>query len=214
MSRPTPQPITSTDNSLEILGQSEASSRQCCGFSRLLVPILVLVAAIAIPAAYFVGRGQSVAPAESSVQWNLPRIDATASASSEKFSIATGMVSDQVEGLFVLDHNSGLLQCNVVYPRFGKIMGHFTGNVATDLGTGGKGGQYIMVTGHADFPRASNRPSSSSVLYVLDTATGNYACYGVPFSNSMMNAGNPQQGVMALLATGTGNPLVDRDALR
>ncbi len=214
MSRPTPQPITSTVNSLEILGQSEASSRHCCGFSRFGVPILVLVAAIAIPAAYFVGRGQSVAPTESSVQWNLPRIDATASASSEKFSIATGLVSDEVEGLFVLDHNSGLLQCNVFYPRLGKIMGRFARNVATDFGTGGKGGQYIMITGYADFPRASNRPASACVLYVLDSATGNFACYGVPFNGASMNAQRDQNGAILLLERGTGNPLVDRDALR
>jgi hypothetical protein len=174
----------------------------------------VVVAAIAIPAAFFLGRARSVSPTEASVHWNLPRIDATASASSEKFSIATGLVSDEVEGLFVLDHNSGLLQCNVIYPRIGKIRGTFLTNVAADLGTGGKGGQYIMVTGYTDFPRASNRPASVCVLYVLDSATGNFACYGVPFDGSAMNGGKVQQGAIVLLDRGTGNPLVDRDALR
>jgi hypothetical protein len=214
MSRPNPQLSTPSDDSVEILRQSERCGMRCCGLARLVVPALLAAAVFAIPAAYLLGRGQSVSSASESVRWNLPQIDATASASSEKFSIATGMVSDDVEGLYVLDHNSGLLQCNVFYPRMHRIMASFSGNVATDLGTGGKGGQYIMVTGHADFPRASNRPSSSSVLYVLDTATGNYACYGVPFDRVAMNANRPQQGVIALLATGTGNPLVDRDALR
>ena len=214
MSRPNPQLSNPSDDSVEILSPSAPCCSRCCGLTRLVVPMLLGAAMLAIPAAYLVGRGQSDSRPANSVRWNLPQIDATASASSEKFSIATGMVSDDVEGLYVLDHNSGLLQCNVFYPRMHRIMATFSGNVAEGLGTGGKGGQYIMVTGHADFPRASNRPSSSSVLYVLDTATGNYACYGVPFNNSVMNAGNPQQGVMALLATGTGNPLVDRDALR
>jgi hypothetical protein len=179
-----------------------------------LVPTVLLAAVLAIPAAYLLGRGQSGFSPADSIRLNLPRIDATASASSEKFSIATGMVSEEVEGLYVLDHNSGLLQCNVFYPRMQRIMATFAGNVATDLGTGGKGGQYIMVTGHADFPRASNQPSSASVLYVLDTATGNFACYGVPFNRSLMTARQMQQGAIVLLATGTGNPLVDRDALR
>ena len=180
----------------------------------MVVPMLLGAAMCAIPLAYLFGRGQADSRPTDSVHWNLPQIDATASAGSEKFSVATGRVSDEVEGFFVLDHNSGLLQCSVFYPRMFEIRATFSGNVATDLGTGGKGGEYIMVTGYADFPRASNRPSSACVLYVLDTATGNFACYGVPFNRAMMNAGTQQRGTFVLLATGTGNPLVDRDALR
>ncbi len=40
---------------------------------------------------------------------------------SEKFSIATGPVADDSEGFFMLDHNSGLLQCQVIYPRLGQV---------------------------------------------------------------------------------------------
>lgn len=184
----------------------------CCGLSRLLVPSLIAVTVISLTtAAYFAGRDGSD---QNSVQWNLPPIDATASATSDKFSIATGIVSEEAEGFFVLDHNSGLVQCNVIYPRLGRYMAQFTGNVADALGSGGKGGKYIMVTGQADFPRASNNPAGSCVLYVLDTATGNYACYGVPFNRVMMNANKVQQGQMILIHQGTANPLVDRENLR
>jgi hypothetical protein len=165
-------------------------------------------------AAFLAGRGAGTADTEASIRWNLPRIDATASQTSEKFSIATGPVSQEAEGLFVLDHNSGLLQCNVIYPRVGRFLAQFTANVAEGLGTGGKGGQYIMVTGLADFPTASNRPAGSCVLYVLDTATGNYACYGVPFDRVVMNRNQQQQGALALIHQGTANPLIDRDNLR
>ena len=54
--------------------------------------------------------------------------------------MATGEVSDDAEGLFVLDHNSGLLQCSVVYPRSGQFMARFQVNVAEALGSRGQKG--------------------------------------------------------------------------
>lgn len=145
---------------------------------------------------------------------HLPIANATAAVSSEKFSLATGSVSDQADGLFVLDHNSGLLQCSVMYPRAARFLATFTINIADALGTDGKGGTYIMATGQADFPRSSSNPVGRSVIYVLDTATGNYACYGVPFNSQAMNANRPQQGLLVLIGQGTANPVIDRDDLR
>ncbi len=199
-----------------------ASSHGCCGLAALGrpmaalgMPLMMVVTMVAISAAaYFAGRSEANREQAQAAKWQLPPIHATASATSDKFSIATGSVSDDSEGFFVLDHNSGLLQCSVIYPRLGRFMAQFTGNVAVDLGTGGKGGQYIMVTGSADFPRSSNRPAGSSILYVLDTSTGNYACYGVPFDRVKQNANRQQQGTIVLLYKGTANPLIDRDNLR
>ena len=95
-------------------------------------------------------------------------------------------------------------------PRF---LGLFTANVGEALSSGGKGGRYMMVTGLVDFPSSSSRPAASSVIYVLDTATGNYACYGVPFDRVKMNANRPQQGALVLISQGTANPVIDRDDL-
>lgn len=189
---------------------------RCCNLSRAVAPLLLTVTVASLTvAAYFVGRNAGSDDKQESVRWNLPAIDATASATSEKFSIATGVVSAEAEGFFVLDHNSGLVQCNVLYPRMGgQILAQFTGNVMEGLGAGGKGGQYIMVTGQADFPTSSNNPAGSCVLYVLDTSTGNFAYYGVPFNRVTMNAGRKQNKALVLLGRGTANPLIDRDSLR
>ncbi|MEM6365631.1 MAG: hypothetical protein AAF745_14475 [Planctomycetota bacterium] len=143
----------------------------------------------------------------------MPTLDATAAVSSEKFSMATGLISATSEGLFVLDHNSGLLQCSVIYPRLGKVLGMFTCNVADALGTG-KGTQYLMTTGLVDMPSSNNNPLASSVIYVLNATTGDYACYYIPFNRAMMNANKPQQGQIVLMATGTADPVIDRDNLR
>jgi hypothetical protein len=183
---------------------------------RLVTPTLVLVTVVSIcAAAYFAGRSSVVAAGANQLSGNLPLLNATAAVTSEKFSIATGMVGDHAEALFVLDHNSGFLQCNSVYPRLGgKFMALVSINVAEALGVGGKGGTYMMVTGQADFRNQSNRPAASTVVYVIDTATGNYACYGIPYDRVAQNAGRPQQGALVLLSTGSANPVIDRDTLR
>lgn len=198
----------------------------CCSFARIASPTSV-IAALSLTtlvsicaAAYFAGRSSVVASenpvATSAEDWvrNLPLINAATASSSDKFSIATGPVSQEAEGLFVLDHNSGLLQCRVIYPRLGTFRAQFTTNVADALGAGGKGGSYVMATGRVDFPRASNRPAAVGVVYVLDTGTGNYACYGIPFDQTQVPANRAQQGVLVLLGQGSANPVIDRDNLR
>ena len=130
----------------------------CCDFGRslkrLTLPLLVIItASSALTAAYFAGQASRPGDDSNLSIESLPALDATAAVTSEKFSMATGHVSEDAEGLFLLDHNSGLLQCSVIYPRIGQFMGLFTINVADALGTGGKGGQYMMVTGRAEFPR-------------------------------------------------------------
>lgn len=144
----------------------------------------------------------------------VPLVDATGAVVSDKFSIATGPISDDSDGFFMLDHNSGLLQCQVIYPRIGQVGASFAINAAGALGTSGKGGSYLMLTGRVNFPRASNRPAASVVVYVMDTATGNFVCYGVPFNESAVNSGRTQQGALVLITQGSANPLIDRDALR
>ena len=166
-------------------------------------------------AAYFMGRAaQATSFRTNTINDVFPNINAAAAVTSEKFSMATGPVSAEAEGLFMLDHNSGLLQCSVIYPRTGRFMGNFAINVSEALPSGGKGGQYMIATGLANFPSSSSRPAASSVVYVLEVTSGNYACYGIPFNNTMMNSRQPQQMPMVLISTGTANPLIDRDSLR
>ena len=145
----------------------------------------------------------------------LPLMNASASANmSEKYSIATGQVSEDAEGFFVLDHNSGLLQCTVIYPQTARFLAQFSVNVGEALGTTGKAGNYLIVTGGASFPRASNRPASPTVVYVLDTTTGTYACYGIPFDQGAAQRNRPQQRDMVLINTGSASAVPDRDELR
>jgi hypothetical protein len=190
-------------------------------FRRPLVPILAAVTlGSVLVASYFAGQAQALRQAKHDVaepigvgNLKLPLIDATAAVTSPKFSMATGFVSEQAEGLFVLDHNSGLLQCSVMYPRLGKFLGMFSTNVHDALGAS-KGAEYMMLTGLVDIPQSSKNPVATSVIYVLNTSTGMYACYYIPFNRAMMNSNQPQKGLLGLMATGSADPVFDRDSGR
>ena len=144
----------------------------------------------------------------------LMSIDATASAIGEDFSMATGQVSQDAEGVFVLDHNSGLLQCNVLYPRTGQFGAAFVANVKDALGGGGKNSKYLMVTGAAQFGGSASRGAANCVVYVLDQSSGAYVCFGIPFSESLVNGRTPQMGPMSMIAVGQAKVALDRDAMR
>jgi hypothetical protein len=193
----------------------------CCSWAtpRTLIASLSLLCVVSVcTAAYFAGayhaQKASNTYSASELGTDFPILNATAAVSSDKFSMATGATSEDAEGLFVLDHNSGLLQCNVIYPRMGRFMARFQANVADALGSGGKGGEYMMVTGNANFPRSSTTPAAPSVVYVMDTGTGNYACYGIPFNRVLVSSGRPQEGALVLISSGSANPVIDRDNLR
>ncbi|WP_164103999.1 hypothetical protein [Candidatus Laterigemmans baculatus] len=183
----------------------------CCAKSLHVGFLTVLTVAGAAGAGFWAGRLGDRATAESAP---LLSIDATGSAIGEEFSLATGPVSDDAEGVFVLDHATGLLQCNVLYPRTSQFGAAFQVNVKESLPGGGKNSKYLMVTGAARFGASSNRGGGNCVVYVLDQSSGAYACYGVPFNPSAVNSRTPQMGMLVPLAVGQARQALDRDALR
>ncbi len=138
-------------------------------------------------------------------------IDAIGAVTSEKYSIATGVISEEAEGFFVVDHNSGLIQCSVFYPRVGKFLGTFTGSASELVGAGGKGGGYMMVTGNADMTRGGRGAHiAPTLVYVLNTATGNFAAFAVPFNRQAASTGQPQQAPLIPMGTGTASVVPTR----
>lgn len=183
----------------------------CCAKSLKVGFLTVLTVAGAAGAGFFAGR---IGVDEAAGNGPLLSIDASGSAIGEEFSMATGPVSDDAEGVFVLDHATGLLQCNVLYPRTGQFGAAFHTNVKESLPGGGKNSKYLMVTGAVKSSGGSNRSGGNCAVYVLDQSSGAYACYGVPFNSSMVNARAPQIGMLLPLAVGQARQAPDRDALR
>jgi len=138
-------------------------------------------------------------------------LHATSTDSGDTFSIATGPIDEDVEGLFTLDFLTGNLQCLVVNPRSGG-WSIFRYNVQGDLGTKpGKAAKLLMVTGAwATRGGASGRPADS-VVYVADAVSGHVAVYTVPWDRTLPATGRSQEGVLLLLAVGKARDLAVRE---
>jgi len=138
---------------------------------------------------------------------NLPlELNAGTSTKGKSLSMATGRIDERVEGLFLLDHISGDLQCWVLNPRNGEPIGFFTANVKQDLDGEGKTGEsdYVMVTGDFFFRGGSgNQTPGGTVVYVGDTSTGNVVGYGVIYDSPALNRGTAQKGALKKVCSGS-----------
>lgn len=130
---------------------------------------------------------------------NVP-LHATATEGYESFSIATGLVDNEVEGLYFLDYLTGDLVGAVINPKTGLFNARFTYNISQDFASGGRNSKYLMVTGMVNMPRgrAGFQPASS-IVYIADTTSGQIAAYVMPWNSSMQAAGKPQEGVFQKL---------------
>ncbi len=132
-------------------------------------------------------------------------LHASATDSGETFAMATGLITDGVEGVFFLDFLTGDLQCWVLNNRTGQMGGHFRHNISGDLGIiQGKKPRFLMVTGVAPIVRASSavRPADS-IVYVADATSGNFAAYALPFNRNAFNSNAPQIMPMRLIGKGS-----------
>ena len=91
----------------------------------------------------------------------LPPMLAASATATDTMAIATGPISNDVEGIFFLDFLTGRLQCLVFYPRTGTFGARFAVDVAPHLGSG-KNSKFLMVTGQSIVQSAASnfRPGS------------------------------------------------------
>lgn len=141
--------------------------------------------------------------------YELP-LHATASDTGETISIATGSVSDQMEGLFIFDYVHGRLTVDVLnYLDGQRLGGHFVReNVHKDLGVEAEKPAYLMVTGRSRFSGGRVGPASpaNSVVYILDQISGNWISYGLFWNAAAAKASTFQKGELQPLYKGTARP--------
>lgn len=158
-----------------------------------LVSSLIAIVAVSFAAGmYSMKSGNQAA-------WNLNGqvVRADSATGNESFAMATGAVDQDVDGLMTLDFLSGELQCVVLNRRTGKFNGLFKANVSADLGIG-QNTKYLMVTGRSNSPGQGG----NSVIYVMDTTTGNFGVYGVPWRTDLASNQSPQSGALILTDVG------------
>ncbi len=172
-------------------------SKRVLIFAASSVALVVLIGVTSGVGAYLGNR-----MAQQNVLNNLPPIELNAgtAARTKSMSMATGLIDGNVEGLFVVDHLTGNLQCWLLNTRTGQVGGIYRASAATDLAVGGKTGQpdYIMTTGNFFFSGgfAGNDAPSQSVCYVGDANTGNVVGYGVIYNKQAITRGVVQQGLL------------------
>jgi hypothetical protein len=173
-----------------------------------LLILLVAVAAFAVGFAgrgWWAERGEGIVPADVLAGWfQEKQLRADTAAVGDSFAMATGPIDSEVEGLYLLDFLTGDLQCVVLNYRTARFNAIFRANVLNDLGVDpAKKPQFLMTTGAVNFPRgaAIARPGNS-VVYVLETTTGNFAAYGLPWRRELAATGRAQADALLLLDIG------------
>jgi hypothetical protein len=140
------------------------------------------------------------------------QLQATATSSASTFAIATGLISDETEGIFFLDFLTGDLQCAVLYKN-GLWGARFVANVFQDLDVNAtKKPNFLMVTGTWEGLRGvGGGQPGRSVVYVVDSTTGSFAVYGVLWNRQAEVTGTVQGGNLVVLQKGRARNLQIRD---
>ncbi len=148
-------------------------------------------------------------------QAELPLLLKASSASGgEGLSLATGQVDDHVEGIFVLDHLTGSLECWVLNSKNGLLAARYKTNINEDMGIVKTGdADYVMVTGRFDFVGGNrgNLQPGRSICYVADGSSGKVVGYGLRYDQTAANAGQAQSGELFVVAKGLARDVVERD---
>lgn len=140
---------------------------------------------------------------------NLPPIELMAGTASrtKSMSMATGLIDNNAEALFVLDHVSGNLQCWMLNSRTGNVGGIFTANVKTDLMMAGKTGEpdFVMTTGNFFFNgnTTANLSPAKSVCYVADATSGNVVGYSIIYNKQAIVRGTVITGTLNVVCKGS-----------
>ena len=153
-------------------------------FTKPIGPLLVAGAAFA--AGLLIGHAWSTLPSGG----RLPVVQAMSSLADQTFAVCTAPIDRNVEGLFILDFETGDLTGGML-AQTGKFAATYRHNVLEDLGIevgAVKNQRFMIVPGMANVGTPQTR-MGSSVLYVTDAATGATVAYGIPLGGKPGAAG-------------------------
>lgn len=179
-------------------------ARGCCRLTQHSQAKAVLIGsltALLLCTGFVAGFLAKQSSTETTVQLpaNLMGLNATATSAGEKFVMATGPVEASVEALFILDTLSGDLQCTAFDSRSRSFNAVFQRKILEDLEVGAdKRPEFLMVTGLIPI-----KDNVTCVAYVVESNSGNFAAYAVPWNARNYRAGRAQQGELVLLKTGS-----------
>lgn len=139
---------------------------------------------------FFANRSE---PTTTAIDLEQLKLHAASAARGKSISLATGWIDEAVEGVYILDHLTGNLQCWVLSPKTGSISGIYTANVNIGLESDKAGEKdYVMSTGAFAFTGGSSgqRVPARSVVYVAEGNSGNVAAFGLRYDKTTIRRGS------------------------
>ncbi|MCY2983628.1 MAG: hypothetical protein NTY15_08315 [Planctomycetota bacterium] len=197
--------MSQVDTSLEMVAST--SKARCCNWTLVAYGVLAGIAlSVVVGTAFWLGRESASASSQST--WNgiardkVPTdlLAASATHGGANMAVCTAQVGDDAEGFFALDFITGDLKGWVYYPKMGRFGGLFMTNVKQQLGQS-KNPEYLLVSGGTFGARlGGNVKLAQSLIYVVDTRSGQFAAYSAPWNSAMENSsGTPQMSQMILM---------------
>lgn len=191
--------------------QSHTKLILCSGVAMMAIGLLTLGASLGV--FWNQQASNTSTPSEADQIANIEKmvLNADNAARGEAMSLATGLISNDVEGLFVLDHLTGNLSCIVLSPRNGQAGGSlFSTNVNNDLGAAKAGKKdFLMTTGYINAVvggRVGQLRPADCVVYVADGNTGQVAGYTLQYNRTFIENGQGQGGQLRLVWKGASRP--------
>lgn len=150
----------------------------------------------------FVGNQWTDSGTQASV--NPVGLHAGSAVRNDNLSMATGLITSEVEGLWLLDHESGNLQCWVMNPRTGAVAGVYATNVANDVESSKGKPDFLMTAGKFVFNggNVANRSPANSICYVANTTSGIVAGYSVAINRQTLKRGLSETGRLTRVCIG------------
>jgi hypothetical protein len=119
------------------------------------------------------------------------------------FALATGLIDNNIEGVYFLDYLTGDLKGAVLNLNSGNFTTFYEYNVLKDLQVeGGKAPKFLMVTGISQLRQRGNQyQPGAAVIYVMETGSGTLAAYAVPWNvgRATLPSVAPQANAFVLL---------------
>jgi hypothetical protein len=111
-------------------------------------------------------------------------LHAVATHGADGFALATGLIDNNIEGVYFLDYLTGDLKGAVLNLNTGVFTTFYQRNVLKDLQVeGGKAPKFLMVTGISQLRQRGNQfQAAAAVIFVMECTSGNLAAYGVPWN--------------------------------
>jgi hypothetical protein len=146
------------------------------------------------------------------MQKTLPlRLAADSASGGKTISMATGSITDEVDGLFILDHLTGGLQCWLLNPRTGSVGGIYVADVNAALGLDKGQPDFVMTTGAFYIRSNGNLRAANTVCYVGDGKSGKVAGFSLAYDKAGIQQGTVQQGELNMVCAG---PIRQAGAIR